>query len=91
MENKTPIEQVIKILKENGYQDWASRIENLALDLTKGPDDKKFNAAREIQGLCHVRSLGDLKIDSVSGWEWNTLLEKLNKSSQRKIKQASAR
>lgn len=79
-------DQLIQTLKENNFKQWADQIEALIQLIEQGSNQDKVAAARDIQGLCTMRSLGDLNITTISGWEWNTLLEKFNNDIQKKVK-----
>ena len=78
--------KVITILRENSFEDEANRLASLVEDLFSEEDASRKQAVIEIQGLCQVRAYGDLKISSMNGWKWNSLLEKLADIARKKDK-----
>jgi len=79
------ITKAIDILRQESYLDEAKELERLVALLDSDNISEKSKAAAEIQGLCHIRSYGDLAIKSMNGWEWNSLLNKVAKLSARKV------
>ncbi len=86
MNNQAIPVQVIQILRQNNFEQWAEKLERLIVQISDASQQVRSNAADEIEGLCHIRSLGDLNIQSMNGWEWNKKLEKLKKYAKKKAK-----
>ena len=85
MNNQAAIHnQVTQILRDNQFDQWADNLEHLTEQLSTDPQDIRNKAAQDIEGLCHIRSLGDLNIKTITGWEWNKKLEKLKKYAKKK-------
>jgi hypothetical protein len=85
MNTQSPIQdQVKKILHDNNFNQWADKIDRLFLELNSESEESRIKAAQEIQGLCHIRSLGDLNIRTMNGSDWNKKLEKLKKYALKK-------
>ncbi len=84
METKPVYEQVLDILKENGFHEDAAELADLIHTLLKD-QSKSQSSAKEIEGLCHVKALGDLNIQTISYSEWGILLEKLSSYAKKKV------
>lgn len=85
MNNQLAIhDQVKQILHDNNFNQWADKLDQLILQLNSDSEETRIKAAQDIQGLCHIRSLGDLNIQTLSGSEWNKKLEKLKKYARKK-------
>jgi len=85
MNTNTPIsERVVETLKENGHADLASQLDSHIEHLESEDSEVREEAQNEIQGMCNIRSLGDLNIETISYSEWGRMLEKLNRFARRK-------
>jgi hypothetical protein len=85
MNNQLAIhDQVSQILKDNEFKQWSDKLDLLIKKLNNDPLDVRIKASQDIQGLCHIRSLGDLNIKTITGTEWNKKLEKLKKYARKK-------
>lgn len=76
--------RVLLVLRENGIEDLADELEGYLLELSSDDDTVRAKASENIVGLSHVRVLGDLWIETISGREWSQLLEKLRRYARRK-------
>jgi len=74
---------VILILNENGFGREAKHLIKAVAELEMNP----VISLEIIIGMCHVRALGDLNIQSISYQEWESHLSKLTQKSQRALKQ----
>ena len=77
--------KVVDVLQMNGFEEEAAHLENLLVLLASSDEAVSKRAASEIEGLCQVRSYGNLNIKTMNGWKWNTLLEKVANSVRRKL------
>lgn len=83
------IESAIKVLRNESFHDEANQLEHFSKRMKSDNSKEALEAAKKIQGLCQIRSYGDLSIKSMNGWEWNTLLKKANKKAGQRIKKIS--
>jgi len=83
-QNTGALEHVLNELRANNYEHLASILASHAIGLQSDDAETKAIAAREIEGLCHVRSLGDLNMVGQDGNEWNRLLGKLARYARKK-------
>lgn len=76
---------VINALEDNGYSKEASDLKKLLEEIESEDSKIKTNAINKVEGLCSIRSFGNLHISTMNGWAWNSLLGKLKRNVQRKI------
>jgi len=80
------MEKAIDVLRDNSHSEEANELERLANLLGSEDLSIRSDAVNEIEGLCQLRSYGDLAIHSMNGWKWNSLLEKVAKFAKGKCK-----
>jgi hypothetical protein len=71
------ITKVISILRDNSFEQEANHLEGLLEQLSSNDEELCKNASSEVQGLCQVRSYGNLNIKTMNGWKWNSMLDKV--------------
>ena len=87
MNSNAPIsERVVETLKENNHLDLANRLDSYIDQLKSEELAEREKAKNEIQGMCNIRALGDLNIETISYNEWGKMLEKLTRFTHRKTK-----
>jgi len=82
--NKSIGDKVIEKLRVSGFEVEALEIEKWLKYLASDSLTERNEGVFQIQGLCQMRAYGDLKIEGINGWVWNSMLEKLKKYAAKK-------
>ncbi len=86
MDNRAEVgRRVIEILSTEGFLDVARELEE-ALAILKSIDrNERIQGYNTVVSLCHVKSLGDLNIQSIDNKEWWKLLRKLENIAKKDL------
>jgi hypothetical protein len=79
-------DKVVAILRGSGFQDEANELKKLLGFLISKDASERKKAAFQVEGLCQMRAYGDLKIEGINGWAWNSMLQKLRNYATQKSK-----
>lgn len=78
-------DRVTRILRESGFESEAAIVDDCLKALKSNCASERRAGAVEIQRLSNIRAYGDLNVQGIGGWEWNSMLDKLRKYAERKI------
>lgn len=79
-------DKVVATLRGSGFEGEANQLEKLLESLLSKNDSQRKEAAFQVEGLCQMRAYGDLKIEGINGWAWNSMLQKLRNYAAKKSK-----
>jgi hypothetical protein len=69
---------VINELRISEFFDLADRLSACIALATTGDPDERTKALQEIQGLCHIKALGDTYVKRPTDLAWLTMLSQLS-------------
>ena len=78
------LDEMITDLEDAGQNAWANDLKQLLLLLDD--ENETLRALEEINGLCHVRILGDAHMPNFEGYEWLNKVGKLSQKSRRALR-----
>ena len=78
--------RVIDALRGSGSLVETKELEKWLGYLNSEDVTERKEAAFQIEGLCQMRAYGDLKIEGINGWAWNSMLQKLKNYAVKKSK-----
>jgi hypothetical protein len=73
LELEDKIQQVVSVLLASGFSSEAERLRRVLADLLNGSRSRR-DCLSEIEGLCGVKSFGDLYITEIEDSAWLKLL-----------------
>jgi len=76
--------ELVGDLIENG-QTHGAKILNKQIEKLNH-QDTIIEALTEIESYCHVKALGDLYLETFSGWEWPNKVSKLGEKCRKTLK-----
>jgi hypothetical protein len=77
--------EIVSILDEAGFQDISSDVKSKQTELDDSSNQLKV--LKELEGMFHIKALGDLNVPNSNGWNWPNKVGKVGSKCRRVINQ----
>ena len=79
------LSEIIAVLNESGHNEVAIDLSVKQRDMRI--ESKQLQSLKEIEGLCHIKALGDLHVSGFEGYDWANRIGKVGSKCRRIIEQ----